>query len=154
VYATVNGKETDLDSDDRLIYLLARAQHCLRTYVKQAFEQECLEMTPVQSGILFLLQREARTMTEISRELSIDNSATTGLVDRLEKGGLARRSPHPRDRRTLLIEITEAGRQAIKRAGQVVHRVNDEIRAGFSEDEMAVFKRVIDSFFIKFKRES
>lgn len=140
-------------TDERLIFLLSRAQHCLRTYMKQAFEGEGLGVTPVQSGILFLLQQEARTMTELSRELGIDNSAITGLVDRLEIAGLAVRRPHPRDRRTYLIEITGTGRTAAEKALDLVHRVNAEIKAGFNEDEMAVFRRVVNSFFTKFKKE-
>ena len=142
-----------MTTDDRLLFLLSRAHNCLRTYMKQAFEPEGLGMTPVQSGILFLLQEEAHTMTEISRELGIDNSATTGLVDRLESAGLARRRPHPKDRRTYLIEITDVGRRATEKALELVHEVNEEINAGFSEAEMAVFKRVVNSFFTKFKRE-
>lgn len=140
-------------TDDRLIFLLSRAQHCLRIYLKQAFERAGLGITPVQSGILFLLQQKTRTMTEISRELAIDNSATTGLVDRLEKAGLALRRPHPGDRRTFLIEITDAGREAVAKAYNVVREVNAEIKAGFSEAEMTVFKRVLNGFFTKFKKE-
>ena len=140
-------------TDERLIFLLSRAHHCLRTYMKQAFEREGLGVTPVQSGILFLLQHEARTMTALSRELSIDNSAITGLVDRLEIAGLAVRRPHPRDRRTYLVEITDMGRSAAAKALDLVHTVNAEISAGFSEDEMVVFKRVVNSFFTKFTKE-
>jgi DNA-binding MarR family transcriptional regulator len=142
-----------LITDDRLVYLLGRAQHCLGNYVKQVFERERLNMTPVQSGILFLLQQKARTMTEISRELAIDNSATTGLVDRLERAGLARRCPHPKDRRTFLIEITDDGSIAIERAYNVIGEVNAEIKAGFSDSEMEIFQRVVNSFFTKFKKE-
>lgn len=142
-----------MTDDDRLIFMLARAQHGLRIYMKQAYEREGVGVTPVQSGILFLLQQEARTMTEISRELGIDNSATTGLVDRLETAGLALRRPHPRDRRTYLIEITDPGRRAAEKALGLVERVNAEMKVGFSEDEMAVFKRVVNSFFVKFKKE-
>ena len=140
-------------TDDHLIFMLARAQHCLRAYVKKVFENEQLNITPAQSGILFLLRQKPQTMTEISRELSIDNSATTGLVDRLEKAGLAKRKPHPGDRRIFLIEITDVGKEVIEKAHQVVIRVNSEIEEDFSQEEMETFKRVINSFFIKFKKE-
>ncbi len=142
-----------METDDRLIFMLSRAQHCLRAYMKRVFENEKLNITPVQSGILFLLRQKSQTMTEISRELSIDNSATTGLVDRLEKAGLAKRKPHPGDRRIFLIEITDKGKEVIGKAHQVVIRVNTEIKEGFSEEEMETFKHVINSFLIKFKKE-
>jgi len=43
---------------------------------------------------------------------SVSNStrpASTNIVDRLESDGLAKRSPHPSDRRTTLVSLTEAG---------------------------------------------
>ena len=71
--------------DDRLIYLIFTAQHRLREYLKNALLAEGVMITPVQSGILFLLEeKDGRTMSEISQILSIDNSTITGLVDRLE----------------------------------------------------------------------
>jgi DNA-binding MarR family transcriptional regulator len=142
-----------VEKDDRLIFLLSRAQHCLRTHMKQEFDNENLGVTPVQAGILFLLRREPRTMTDISRELSIDNSATTGLVDRLEKAGLAARRPHPGDRRTFLIEITDSGSEALEKAHTVVRKVNSRIKEGFSDQEMDVFRKVVNTVFTRFRKE-
>lgn len=45
----------------------------------------------------------------IGRRLFAHPATVTGLLDSLEKRGLIRRTPHPTDRRKLLIEITEAG---------------------------------------------
>ncbi len=138
-------------ADDRLIYLISRAQRSLGTYLKMEFQSEKLKITPVQTGILFLLQKRAHTMTELSQQLSIDNSAVTGLVDRLEKAGLARRSVNPDDRRTFLIHITDYGLEEISRAYKIVRRVNEEIKAGFTEEEVAVFKNMLNRFFDKFE---
>jgi DNA-binding MarR family transcriptional regulator len=38
----------------------------------------------------------------------------TGLVDRMEKKGLVRRVPHRRDRRSIELEATPAGRAALR----------------------------------------
>ena len=50
------------------------------------------------------------TMTELSRQIMVSNGATTSLVDRLAEDGLLQRAPHPSDRRTTIIRLTEAGR--------------------------------------------
>ena len=136
--------------DDRLIYLISKAQHSLKRYLKKAFAAQGLDLTPVQAGILFLLRTEPQTMTQLSRILDIDNSAITGLVDRLQNAGLANRQPNPSDRRAWLIAITDKGRVEIERALVIVRRVNDEIKQGFTENEMAIFKKILNSFFEKF----
>lgn len=140
--------------DDRLIFLLSKAQHKLATYLKKSLSDHQVKITGVQTGILFLLQCKASTMTELSRELSIDNSAITGLVDRLERAGYAKREFNPADRRTYLISITPQGLTEIEKAKGVVHAVNAEIKTGFTEEEIETFKKVLNSLLTKFDTES
>ena len=79
--------------DDRLIYLVFTAQQKLRTYLKNAFSEAGVTITPAQSGILFLLKKKnGQTMSELTQVLSLDNSTLTGLVDRLERAGFVKRN--------------------------------------------------------------
>lgn len=142
-----------MQTDDRLIYLISRAQHSLMTHLKKELNVRGASITPVQAGILFLLRKNAHTMTKLSQILSIDNSAITGLVDRLEKSGLAQRTANPRDRRTYLIRITEKGKAEIDLAYITIKQVNEEIKSGFSTDEFETFKRVLNSLLEKFARQ-
>ncbi len=141
-----------MPKDDRLIYLISRAQHSLMTYLKKELSAKGASITPVQAGILFLLRKNELTMTGLSQILSIDNSAITGLVDRLEKSGLAERTSNPNDRRTFLIRITEKGKAEIDRAHVIIKKVNAEIKSGFSAEEMETFKRVLNSLVEKFAK--
>jgi DNA-binding MarR family transcriptional regulator len=141
-----------MPSDDRLIYLITRAQHNLMTHLKHELNAKGNTITPAQAGILFLLRKNDHTMTALSRILSIDNSAITGLVDRLEKSGLAKRTTNPDDRRTFLIRITEKGKHEIDRAYVTIKRVNDEIKSGFSKGEIETFKKVLNSLLEKFAK--
>ncbi|MFE7068230.1 MarR family winged helix-turn-helix transcriptional regulator [Microbacterium sp. NPDC057658] len=52
------------------------------------------------------------TPSGIAHHLRVSTAATTKLLDRLEKGGHIRRSPHPTDRRALAITITPETRHA------------------------------------------
>lgn len=46
-------------------------------------------------------------------QLSLVSSGTmTNRIDRLEERGLVRRTDHPKDRRAILVTLTEAGKQA------------------------------------------
>jgi len=51
---------------------------------------------------------------ELSLELSITIGAASKLVDRLERDGLATRRPHPDDRRSTLVSLTDAGIRALQ----------------------------------------
>ena len=53
---------------------------------------------------------------DLSRMLSLSSGAMTNRLDRLETAGLIRRVPDPRDRRGVLVELTEAGKERIDAA--------------------------------------
>lgn len=142
-----------MNKDDRLIYLVFLAQQLLRNYLTSTLQAEGIRITPSQTGILFLLkQQDGRTMTELSQSLGADNSSMTGLIDRLEKSGFVTRQANPNDRRALRIQITPEGIGEIDKAKKVIRRVNEEIKAGHSEEEVAAFRKVLGSFFTKFNK--
>ena len=137
--------------EDRLIYLLFTAQQKLRTYLKKKMTKENVRATAAQAGILFLLkQKDGRTMSELSQILSIDNSTITGLVDRLEKTGLVRRDASAHDRRASHVFINPQGLEEVDKAKRVIRMVNQEIKNGFSAEELESFNRILRSFFHKF----
>jgi DNA-binding MarR family transcriptional regulator len=49
------------------------------------------------------------SLAELSRYLNVSSANMTGLVDRLEKKGLARRCRKEGDRRITIVELTELG---------------------------------------------
>jgi DNA-binding MarR family transcriptional regulator len=51
--------------------------------------------------------------TEFSSALMLTSSGTTKRLDRLEQAGLIERAPDPDDRRSILITLTDAGRELI-----------------------------------------
>jgi DNA-binding MarR family transcriptional regulator len=145
--------EHTMGKNDRLIYLIFTAQQKLRTYIKNALVKENVRVTIAQAGILFLLkQKTGQSMSEISQFLSVDNSTLTGLIDRLERSGFVQRNSNPGDRRSLNIDITESGLRELEKAKVVIRRINEEVKEGFSEQEMESFKKVLQHFTSKFGR--
>jgi len=138
-------------TDDRLIFLIFKTQNKLKNYIGSQLAAGGVRISVVQAGILFLLkQKDGRTMTELSQILSTDNSAITGLVDRLEKSGFISRKMPLNDRRAYLICITADGLEEIDKAKVVIRRVNEEIKEGFSVEEIESFKKVVNGIFDKF----
>jgi DNA-binding MarR family transcriptional regulator len=69
-------------------------------------------LTPVQARLLCVLAQGPRGMTDLARCCGVEKAALTGLVDRAERRGLARRAPVPGDRRALRVTLTGAGRRS------------------------------------------
>ncbi|HKY32895.1 MAG TPA: MarR family transcriptional regulator [Candidatus Polarisedimenticolia bacterium] len=74
-------------------------------------------MTLPQFDVMAQLAREPLGLTsvQLSRRLLVSAGNLTGIVDRLEREGLARRAAHASDRRATLVRLTPAGRRRIGR---------------------------------------
>jgi len=151
IYQIINPKGDSMEKDDRLIYLTGRARHQLKEHIRARLQEKGMKISHTQSGILCLLIEEgALSMTKISKAFDVDNSAITSMVDRLEREGFVSREPHPSDRRVNLITITESGIAEVSKAGEIIKETNEKIKEGFSEEEVDVYRRVLQSFFTKF----
>ena len=70
------------------------------------------DLTPVQARLLCTLDAGPRGMAELARCFGVEKAALTGLIDRVERRGLAKRSPVPGDRRAIRVTSTDIGRRA------------------------------------------
>jgi DNA-binding MarR family transcriptional regulator len=70
------------------------------------------DLTPVQAKLLCILAEGPRGMAQLARCFGVEKAALTGLVDRVERRGLAKRTPVPGDRRALHVTLTDAGDRA------------------------------------------
>ena len=137
--------------EDRLIFLISRVYQKLINNLQKAFTKSGIEVTPVQIGLLFFLQKnDGSSLTQISQGLMLENPTVTGLIDRLEKSGYVKRSDHPNDRRVWLVYLTEKGNKVANRALPIVKKLNEQIKKGYSEEEIESFKKVLTGVFNKF----
>jgi DNA-binding MarR family transcriptional regulator len=74
--------------------------------------------------LLVFSRRGTLPMRIIGTRLQVHQTSVTNAVDRLEDAGLVRRLPHPSDRRTTLVEITDAGRAL---AAEATDRLNRDV---------------------------
>jgi MarR family 2-MHQ and catechol resistance regulon transcriptional repressor len=74
------------------------------------------DLTPSQFGVLeSLYHLGPMRQGEISAKLLKSGGNITLVVDNLEKRGLVRRERDAKDRRVVIVSLTEAGRQLIRR---------------------------------------
>jgi len=87
-------------------------------------------------GVLNLLgAREGVIQQEIGAAMGIDPSTMVSLIDQLESAGLAKRRPHPTDRRAREVTITAKGRRLLERGRQMTMQVEDEVLRGLNAAE-------------------
>lgn len=73
-----------------------------------------LRLTPPQyMTLMVLLEEGEHKMNDLADFLQVSTPAVTNLVDKLEAAGYAKRSPHPTDRRALVIALTPRGTRVI-----------------------------------------
>jgi DNA-binding MarR family transcriptional regulator len=70
-----------------------------------------LGLTPAQERALRMITRssEPLRMTDLAERLGIVPRSVTTVVDALEEAGLVRREVDPRNRRAILLQLTERG---------------------------------------------
>lgn len=96
-------------------------------------------LTPVQAKLLCVLASRPRGMAELAGILGVEKAALTGLVDRVERRGLAERTAVPGDRRALQVALTGSGRQAAAAFHSAVSAELDELAASLPAAERARF---------------
>ncbi|WP_100810595.1 MULTISPECIES: MarR family winged helix-turn-helix transcriptional regulator [unclassified Microbacterium] len=69
-----------------------------------------LGLTTSRTHLLWILHHNGPlTQARLAEALDVTPRNVTALVDALESTGFARRSPHPTDRRALVVSLTEHG---------------------------------------------
>lgn len=109
--------------------------------------REVSEATGLSFGRVRAVRRLARqpmAMGELAGVLGIDPPNATGLVDDLESLGLARRRPHPTDRRAKVVEATRKGKGMARRADAILGTPPPGLSA-LSQDDLLSLKRILQS---------
>ena len=88
------------------------------------------------ASVLVLIDAEGpMSQRELGRRLRIDKSPMVGVVDDLERLGLAQRRRRTSDRRVQAIHLTEAGRALAARVTAVADELNERTFAPLEDAE-------------------
>jgi DNA-binding MarR family transcriptional regulator len=122
---------------------IVRAQQILLGRIDEQLRD--LELTFARYELLVLLHfsREGRLpLGVIGSRLQVHPTSVTSAVDRLERQGFVRRTPHPTDGRTRLAELTDVGRDRMLEATE---RLNTTVFAdpGLPPDEVGELVTVL-----------
>ncbi len=123
-------------------FALTKAQQA----VQQIFKAELAPfgITPGQYAILSCLwDEDGQTPRQLAERLSLDSSSITGILDRVEQKGLINRQPCPRDRRALLVVLTNKGQELERPVNQAIIEANKKVLAQFEDKDSGNLKKYL-----------
>ncbi len=89
------------------------------------------------------LEGGLRTQLALARAARLDKSTMVVAVDALEEHGLVERQPDSKDRRARIVVPTDAGRELLRRAEDVVLAVEDEVLSGLGTEERRALRDLL-----------
>lgn len=113
--------------------LLHRAAKELNTALERSLAP--FDITAQQAALLLRLRSET-SPSRLAAALGTDTSGMTRLLDRLEDKGLVRRIAHPSDRRSVRVELTDAGIALGPRLAPLFGATISRLFDGFSSDDL------------------
>ena len=111
---------TRLRLDNQLCFSLYAAQHAMTRAYRPLLRQ--LNITyPQYLTLMALWEHDMSTVHELARRLDLPAHAMTPLLQRLESAGMVERRKSARDGRSVVVELTAAGRD-LEAAAAAVQR--------------------------------
>jgi DNA-binding MarR family transcriptional regulator len=102
----------------RLGYLFKHAAMRLQQLHAQALKPFGIDAREL--GVLIVLaSHEPASQQQVAQRLGVDRTTMVALLDTLEDKGLVFRRPHAEDRRRNVIDLTDHGKDTLRRATQV-----------------------------------
>ncbi|ETT59453.1 MULTISPECIES: MarR family transcriptional regulator [Paenibacillus] len=97
---------------DRLGLSMWRVQ---RKIMSQMSLHKELGLTVPQMGLLNMIAKEKKSrVVQLAESMEVKSSAVTVMLDRLEVLGYIKREPDGKDRRAVVVTITEKGQQVLE----------------------------------------
>ncbi len=142
----IRDRMAELDLD---LLSLAAVSNVFRTAtaVRNHMERDVLrrhELSWSAFTVLFVLRiwgsQESR---RLAGEAGISGGTLTGVLDTLERKGLAKRRAVPEDRRRVEVILTAAGNKVVEEVMPAFNREEALVTGGLTDDEMAMLARLL-----------
>jgi DNA-binding MarR family transcriptional regulator len=128
--------------DDYVLHLLAAIHQFRDSNLDNALR--ALNLNVGRYRVLGVLNRFGlSTMTELANFTAMQRTTLTRIADHLVASGWVERRGEARDRRQVLLELTEAGRKTYHRAVSIVFELNSRLLASVPEADARAAARVL-----------
>jgi DNA-binding MarR family transcriptional regulator len=93
--------------------------------------------------LVALANADGQSQRQLSERLGIHRNAMVAVIDGLEHEGLAKRLPHPDDRRAVAVTLTAKARRLLPKLHDQAGELEDEIAAPLSSKERAMLRNLL-----------
>jgi|ERR1039458_4744608 DNA-binding MarR family transcriptional regulator len=143
---THDAKSMDLNGS--LAPLLSQVRMAMLNGVDEEFlrdaEVASLEVTAAQFVIIAnLLKGHANSACELCKYMDYDRGAMSRMIDRLESKGLIRRVPLAHTRRTMALEVTDAGKAAFPKMQACLAKVINRLLKGVTKAQVREVEKTL-----------
>ncbi len=114
-------------------------EHNLREKIEQINDRDVF----FTIGFVFSRQSKPITMGDLSRILGMPFSTATRMVDWLVDNGYVQRLADPEDRRVVLVELTEAGKELYRAMNKLLLESAEQFLHDFSPEERKELGRML-----------
>ena len=129
------------DYTQQIIYSIRRLIQASELYTKELNKKYQVSAAQLNC-ILTLYEHGPLPPSKIANHMMVKSSTVTGVVDRLEKKGLAERMRNSPDRRVITIQLTEAGKKLAENAPPPIQQ---KIIDGLKQTENAKKEQIVRS---------
>ncbi|HEY6796186.1 MAG TPA: MarR family transcriptional regulator [Kineosporiaceae bacterium] len=125
---------------DQLCFTLYAASRAVSGLYRSVLEEFGLTY-PQYVVMLALWERSGVPVKDLGAVVHLDYGTLSPLLKRLEAQGLLRRERRADDERSVLIELTDAGRQLRARAAHVPERIGSAM--GLTDEELTTVRELL-----------
>ena len=128
--------------DERIPFLLAQ----LGSHVGDNFQHRLapIGVEPRTYAVLAALAADdGQSQRQLSERLGIHRNAMVAAVDNLERQALAKRLPHPDDRRAVAVTLTAKARRLLPALDKQASALEDQIAAPLSSRERDTLRHLL-----------
>ena len=135
---------------DKPLQEFKKIGHLIHLMVEREAKKQGLEFSAGPQGqvLSFLSHREKEgkvtLIRDVEQELHIAKSVTSNLIKRMEKNGFIYLKASPTDKRAKYVYLTDS----------VKDKLDQKMMAGVSEEELAIFFKVMHQFYENMKKRS
>lgn len=132
----------------RYSFLLDRTARKVKQYAQHQFKSGEFDVTVDQWLVLKnLSENELLSQTELANLVFKDHPTLTRIIDLLCKKGYVERVPHPQDRRSFQLNLTDTGLEKVSELKPKILEIREKAWENLTPQDFEEFKRILDTIY-------
>ncbi|MCY0883132.1 MAG: MarR family transcriptional regulator [Acidianus infernus] len=129
--------------------IILKGNRKLRELLQKEAEKRGLSYTEVST--LYFLKSGEKNVSSLAEFVGVNKSTMVEILDRLESEGMITRSRDEKDRRVVLVKITQKGLEELENVRQAYKNLINDILSRYEGNIIKFFQIVIEEVSLKEK---